>query len=65
MPELNTPVMFPTHVPIQELPKHEYNFGDLDYLTQQELLEIMEYLENTDYTDHADRTRRQKHRSRR
>ena len=40
LPELNTPVMFPTHVPIQELPKHEYNFGDLDYLTQQELLDI-------------------------
>ena len=32
--------MFPTHVPIQELPKHEYNFGDLDYLTQQELLDM-------------------------
>ena len=40
LPELSTPVIFPIKVPIQELPQHEFNFDDLDYITQEELKDM-------------------------
>ena len=40
LPELSTNIVFPANVPIQTPPRHDYNFNDLDYYTQQLLLDI-------------------------
>ena len=40
IPELTTNVIFPESVPVQTPPRDDYNFTDLDYMTQQQLLDI-------------------------
>ena len=42
IPELPTNVVFPETVPTQMPPRSDYNFNDLDYMTQQQLLDICE-----------------------
>ena len=38
--QLGHPVIFPVNVPFQSPPRSDYNFQDLDYYTQQELLDV-------------------------
>ena len=40
LPNLSHPVIFPVNVPFQSPPRSDYNFQDLDYYTQQELLDV-------------------------
>ena len=37
---MGNPVIFPVNVPFQNPPRNDYNFQDLDYYTQQELLDV-------------------------
>lgn len=40
LPELSTPIIFPAKIPVQLPPRQDYNFNDLDYITQQQLLDV-------------------------
>lgn len=40
LPELSTPIIFPKKIPVQPPPRQDYNFQDLDYITQQQLMDI-------------------------
>ena len=42
IPELPFNVIFPGSVPTQTPPRSDYNFNDLDYITQQQLLDVCE-----------------------
>ncbi len=40
LPELSTPIIFPEKIPVQRPPRRDYDFEDLDYITQQQLIDI-------------------------
>ena len=47
LPELSSQVVFPEHIPIQLPPRLDYNFKDLDFETQQQLLDLCDQVNTT------------------